>query len=505
VTPTSSVSPYGNIALLLWERAARLPERTAVAERHSSLDYESLCGRAGAFGTVLADLPVVPGDRVGVFLERGADAAAAFFGITAIGAIAVVINETLRPRQVEYILHHAQARALVTSANLLARQPRSLDAGTTVLTTDQVPRSAQLAPRSRIGSDVAQIIYTSGSTGQPKGVTLSHANLWAGMQAVSTYLAITAEDRIASLLPFSFDYGFNQLLCAIGQGATLVVEPSPVPQQITATLRAQSVSVLAAVPPLWLQLLTAESFRAQPIPSLRVMTNSGGRLPVEAVRALRQAHPHAKLFLMYGLTEAFRSTYLDPREVDLHPDSIGRAIPGAEILVVRDDLTPCEPEEVGELVHRGPTVALGYWKDPGTTAQVFRPNPLRPEGAPDAERVVHSGDLVRRDTEGRLYYVARRDRLIKSLGYRVSPDEVAEALYASGEIIEGVVSSEPDPERGERIVAYIVLRDGGSLERLEHFCGAELPRYMQPSRFEIRQAIPRTTSGKHDVRMVQVS
>ncbi len=495
----------GSIAFLLWQCAARAPERTAVIERGTSTDYEGLCGRASAVGAVLTSLPVGAGDRVGVFLERGADAAAAFFGIAAVGGIAVIINETLRPRQIEHILDHAQARALITSRDLLAGQSRSLQTGAAVVTTDQIPASAELTPRSRIGSDVAEIIYTSGSTGPPKGVTLTHANLWAGTRAVTTYLGISAEDRIASLLPFSFDYGFNQLLCAVGQGATLVVERSPVPQRIAATLRSAAVSVLAAVPPLWLQLLTAESFHAQPLPALRAMTNSGGRLPVEAVRALRQAHPHARLFLMYGLTEAFRSTYLDPLEVDQHPDSIGRPIPGAEILVLRDDGTPCDPGEVGELAHRGPTVSMGYWNDPEATARVFRPNPLRPAGTPETERVVFSGDLVRRDAEGRLYYVARRDRLIKSLGYRVSPDEIAEALYASGQVVEGVVTSEPDPLRGERIVAFVVLSDGGSLERLEAFCGTELPRYMQPSRIEVRNEIPRTTSGKHDVQAVWAS
>ena len=451
---------------------------------------------------MLAELPIGPGDRVGVFLERGADAAAAFFGIAAAGGIAVIINETLRPRQIEHILDHAQARALITSRDLLARQPRSLQTRAAVITTDRIPPRAESAPRPRIGPDLAEIIYTSGSTGRPKGVVLTHANLWAGTRAVTTYLGITADDRIASLLPFSFDYGFNQLLCAVAQGATLVVERSPVPQRIVATLRSSSVSVLAAVPPLWLQLLTVDAFRAQPLPALRAMTNSGGRLPVEAVRTLRRAHPQARLFLMYGLTEAFRSTYLDPTEVDRHPDSIGRAIPGAEILVLREDGTACDPDEVGELAHRGPTVSMGYWNDTEATARVFRPNPLRPAGTPETERVVFSGDLVRRDAEGRLYYVARRDRMIKSLGYRVSPDELAEALYASGQVVEAVVTSEPDPLRGERIVAVVVLGNGGSLERLEAFCGTELPRYMQPGRIEVRNAIPRTTSGKHDVRAV---
>jgi acyl-CoA synthetase (AMP-forming)/AMP-acid ligase II len=356
-----------------------------------------------------------------------------------------------------------------------------------------------LAPAARVGGDGAQIIYTSGSTGQPKGVTLSHSNLWAGARAVTSYLHISRDDRIASLLPFSFDYGFNQLLCAVGTGAALIVERSPVPQQIVGTLRTLEATVLAGVPPLWLQLLATETFRAEPLVRLRAMTNTGGRLPVEAVRTLRRSQPQAELFLMYGLTEAFRSTYLPPSEVDHHPDSIGQAIPGAEILILHEDLTPCGSGEVGELVHRGPTVALGYWNDAEATAKVFRPHPLRPAGLPDAERVVFSGDLVRRGEDGWLYYVARRDRMIKTLGYRVSPDEVAEALYASGQVREGLVGAEPDPERGERIVAYVVLADGGSVDLLEAFCRAELPRYMQPSRIEVRPELPRTSSGKHDL------
>jgi amino acid adenylation domain-containing protein len=495
-------APDCNIAWILWHGATRAGAREAIVERGAATTYRALCDRAVAIGRTLTALGVGPDDRVAIFLERGVDAAASFFGASAVGAIAVIVNETLHPRQIEHILRHAQARCLITSADLLARQPRAIEADAAVVTTDAIPASAALTPRPRVGPDVAQIIYTSGSTGQPKGVTLSHANLWAGMRAVTSYVGITREDRIASLLPFSFDYGFNQLLCAVGSGAALVVERSPVPQRVVMALRSAGVTVLAAVPPLWLQLLTAESLRTEPLPSLRAMTNSGGRLPTHAVRTLCRAQPQAQLFLMYGLTEAFRSTYLDPDESADHPESIGRAIPGAEILVLRDDLTPCDVDEVGELVHRGPTVALGYWNDPEATARVFRPNPLRPNGTPDAERVVFSGDLVRRDAEGRLYYVARRDRLIKTLGYRVSPDEVLEALYASGQIVEGVVTSEPDALRGERIVAHVVFAEGGSLDALEAFCAAELPRYMQPSRFVGREAIPRTTSGKHDTRMV---
>lgn len=489
-----------SIAMMLWPLAGSFGELPAVVERSGRTDYGDLRTRAASVGLHLQGIGIRPDDRVAIFLERGAEAAAAFFGVAAAGAIAVIVNETLRPRQIEHILRHSGARALITSVDLLARQPRAIQSDAPVILGQEIRTGDGLALAKRVGGDVAQIIYTSGSTGQPKGVALTHSNLWAGARAVTTFLRISRDDRIASLLPFSFDYGFNQLLCAVGSGAALIVERSPVPQQIVRTLRSLEVTVLAGVPPLWLQLLATDAFRAEPLDRLRAMTNTGGRLPVEAVRTLRRVQPQAELFLMYGLTEAFRSTYLPPSEVDRHPDAMGQAIPGAEILILHEDLTPCGPGEVGELVHRGPTVALGYWDDPQATAEVFRPHPLRPAGAtPDTERVVFSGDLVRRGEDGWLYYVARRDRMIKTLGYRVSPDEVAEALYASGQVQEAIVGAEPDPERGERIIAYVVLGESGSLDLLDGFCHTELPRYMQPSRIEVRPELPRTSSGKHDL------
>jgi acyl-CoA synthetase (AMP-forming)/AMP-acid ligase II len=331
-------------------------------------------------------------------------------------------------------------------------------------------------------------------------VAISHANLWAGVQAVVDYLGIHREDRIASLLPFSFDYGLNQLLTCVGSGAALIVERSPVPQRIVRTLREEEVTILPAVPPLWLQLRGVTAFEEERLHHLRIMTNTGGRLPTDAVRRLRASQPQARLVLMYGLTEAFRSTYLDPEKVDSKPNSIGQAIPGAQILVLDKDGRPCRSGETGELVHRGPTVALGYWDDPEATAEVFRTNPVCPPGTPATERVVFSGDLVYRDEEGDLFFVGRRDGMIKTLGYRVSPEEVADVLYASGEVVEAVVTAEPDDLRGSRIVAFVVLTPQGDIERLRAFCSEEMPRYMQPERFEARSSLIRTPSGKFDVR-----
>jgi amino acid adenylation domain-containing protein len=488
-----------NFASLLLETAARRATDAAIVERDNEWSYEWVAGRALAFADTLDAAGVRPGDRVAIFLPRGADSAAAFFGTLARGAAAVFVNDTLRPRQIDHIVAHSGAKVLLASNELLARLPRSLNIATDTLELGNVPAQGSFAPQSRIGHDIAQIIYTSGSTGLPKGVTLSHGNLWAGTAAVVTYVGVEAEDRIASLLPFSFDYGLNQLFCSVATGATLVVERSPIPQRIIEAIRRQKVTILPAVPPLWLQLLTVESFTNHPLPALKKLTNTGGRLPVEAVRKLQRCQPQADLFLMYGLTEAFRSTYLPPERAEGKPDSIGQAIPGAEVMVIDDKLNRCEPRAVGELVHRGPTVALGYWNDPDATSRVFRPNPLRSEGTPDAERVVFSGDLAYMDQEGDLFFVGRRDTMIKSLGHRVSPDEVADVLYSSGEVLEAIVTAEPDELRGSSIVAQVVLVEGGDRDRLEAFCTAELPRYMQPSRIDVRPSLPRTASGKFDI------
>ncbi len=474
----SSPSSPRNGALLLWDSARRHAGRPAVVERGSVVTYTELRERAAAIGAALRAAGVGADDRVAILLERGADAAAAYFGALAAGAIAVVVNETLRPRQIEHVLAHSGARCLITTGDILARQPRRLSTAAGVLDASEIrPGGEPLAPVRRLGQDIAQIVYTSGSTGLPKGVVVSHANLWALTSAVVSYLALTEVDRIASLLPFSFVYGVGQLLCAVGAGAALVVERSPLPQQMIESVRTEGVTVLAAVPPLWNRLLRVPALVEAPLPRLRVMTNAGGHLPPEVVRTLRRVQPRAQLYLMYGLTEALRCTFLAPDEVDRRPDSMGRAIPGGEVYVLLEDGTPAPPGEIGELA--------------------YRPS--------DAQRVVFSGDLVRRDDEGFLYFVGRRDRIIKTMGYRVGPDEILSVLYGSGEVADAVVVGEPDEARGERIVAYVVLAGQGSLERLQAYYGRELPRYLQPARVEVRDALPLLASGKHDLAAVRAA
>jgi acyl-CoA synthetase (AMP-forming)/AMP-acid ligase II len=291
----------------------------------------------------------------------------------------------------------------------------------------------------------------------------------------------------------------NQLLTSVGKGATLFLQRSHFPPDICRALQKHQITAMAAVPPLWIQLMQGYSpFPTMPFPSLRYITNSGGVFPVELVRRYRAQLPHTRIVLMYGLSEAFRSAYLPPDQIDLRPGSMGRAIPETDLYVLDEEGRECAPGQVGELVHRGPTVALGYWEDPEATRGVFRPNPLTP-GNSD-ERVVYSGDLVKKDEEGYLYFVSRRDQMIKSQGFRVSPEEVEEGIFASGMVSEAAVCGEPDPVSGAIIIAHVVPkdRDAFNTRELLSYCQREMPSYMVPRMVHLHDALPRTTSGKLD-------
>jgi acyl-CoA ligase (AMP-forming) (exosortase A-associated) len=505
---------------MLRTSACRFPEKEALVHGDTRMSYEEAAKQTASLAYGFGECGLRRGDRMGIYLDASVAQSLSIFASSQAGGVFVPINSLLFPEQVAHIARDCRMKGLVTTAAKLAsleevfKRTPSLEFA--VVVGDECPVSSvptfshrdlcRLAPPPsertvNIGKDLAAIMYTSGSTGRPKGVMLSHEQIMAGSFIVSTYLRITDADRILAVLPFSFDAGLNQLMTAFQRGATLTLMTFTFAREIVQMLLKERITGLAGVPTLWSLLAQPSStLKKQMLPDLRYITNTGGRMPQSVLAQLRQALPATKIFLMYGLTEAFRSTYLPPEELDRRPTSMGKAIPDTEILVINDKGQLCRPGEVGELVHRGPTVSMGYWGQPDLTARVLRPHPLLPPELGNGERVCYSGDLVRMDEEGFLYFVGRRDNMIKSSGFRISPSEVEETLFQSGKIREAAVIGIPDEVLGQAVKAFVVAGDSQVLnvDDLIAFCGDRMPRYMVPKCIEVLDGLPKTPTGKID-------
>jgi acyl-CoA ligase (AMP-forming) (exosortase A-associated) len=501
--------------------AASSPERVALRHRDATVSYAELASAMDAAARGLCAAGLEKQDRVAIYLNKRVETVVACFATALAGGVFVPVNPLLKGAQVGHILRDSAASILITSVDRLAEVAAEVAAApalrAVVVTGGEPPAPvraglAQLAwlallaggarPLHRvIDNDLAAILYTSGSTGRPKGVVLSHRNMVSGATSVAEYLGNTPEDRLLAVLPFSFDYGFSQLTTAFLVGASVSLIDHLFARDVVTAVQKDRITGLAAVPPLWIQLADLK-WPTGIDEHLRYITNSGGRMPRATLDRLRAALPRTRPYLMYGLTEAFRGTYLPPEEIDRRPDSMGKAIPNAEIMIVRPDGTACDPDEPGELVQRGALVGLGYWNDPAKTGERFRPVPGQRPELPLTEIAVWSGDTVRRDTEGYLYFVGRRDEMIKTSGYRVSPTEVEEIVYASGLVGDAVAVAAPHPALGEGIVLIASPPDSGdatdSDERLLAHCRAYMPMYMVPHRIQWLAALPRNPNGKFD-------
>jgi acyl-CoA ligase (AMP-forming) (exosortase A-associated) len=505
---------------MLRASARRNPDKEALVHEGRRLSYRHVAQQAAGLACGLQQVGLQRGDRVGIFLDPSVPQVLSIFGISQAGGVFVPINQLLMPDQVAHIARDCGMRGIITTAARLAKLGPVLEQIPSLefVIIDQSPAFSvplrtflfddlcglQTPAQWRdanIDKDLAAILYTSGSTGKPKGVMLSHAQIVAGASIVSDYLQITEADRILAVLPFSFDAGLNQLTTAFQQGGTLVLMTFVFAKEIVAILAKEHITGLAGVPTLWTLLAQPNSMLDKvPLPKLRYITNTGGAMPQTVLKVLRHTLPTTKIFLMYGLTEAFRSTYLPPEELDRRPTSMGKAIPNTEILVVNEDGKPCKPGEVGELVHRGPTVSMGYWGHPEFTAKVLRPHPFAASEVGDQEQVCFSGDLVKMDEEGFLYFVGRRDTMIKSSGFRISPTEVEEALYSLGTLRGAAVIGVPDDVLGQAVKAFVVPREGHAVnaDELIASCSERLPRYMVPKVIEVVAELPKTSSGKVD-------
>lgn len=504
---------------LLLKNLNHAADAVAIEHRDTRVSFQALNHQVRQQAAALQALDLQRQQRVAIYLPKQIETVTSFLAVSMAGGVFVPINPVLKAPQVAHILRDCNVKILITSKSRLQSLQATLHECTdchTVILVDSMAEEDALStqrvidwstylaaalpepePLTQVDADMAAILYTSGSTGKPKGVVLSHRNLIAGAESVTQYLGITHTDRLLAVLPFSFDYGLNQLITCLLQGARCVLMDYLLPKDVINALAKYQITGLAAVPPLWAQLAEL-NWPAAIDGHLRYMTNSGGKMPKAVLQKIRAQAPSAQFFLMYGLTEAFRSTFLPPEQIDLRPDSMGKAIPNAEILVVREDGSACAPHEPGELVHRGALVSLGYWNDPAKTAERFKPAPGQLDGLPLTEIAVWSGDTVTMDEEGYLYFVGRKDDMIKTSGYRVSPSEIEEVVYASGLVKQAAAIGIEHEALGQAVVVVVSADEGFAAQALIDRCKAQLPNFMIPARVEVLEELPRNPNGKID-------
>ncbi|WP_232493983.1 AMP-binding protein [Novosphingobium kaempferiae] len=490
--------------------AHNLPEggaRTFIVDPDRAWTYAEVATEVDRVAAFLSASGLEPGDRVVVQVRKGVREVVAMLAASRIGCVFVNVNTVWTGEQLLYVIEDSGAKGVILDATGAATLPR--DHGMALLVAgrgsmvpegvqfwDELPEAPGAAPAARADEDLAAIIYTSGSTGRPKGVMLSHANIVSGARSVSTYLGLTADDRLLSVLPYSFDYGFNQLTTTMLLGGSIVHQPVAMATEIVRVIREQGVTGFAAVPPLWIQFIRLLDASGEVLPSLRLITNSGGKIPLNVLERMPALLPGVEVFLMYGLTEAFRSTYLPPEKFLSKMGSIGQAVPENEVFIIKEGVGVAGPGEQGELVHRGAFVSQGYWNRPDATAEKIRPCPELATLIGD-EPVVYSGDIVRIDEDGDLWFVSRRDSLIKSSGFRISPDEVEDLVHRSGMASDVVVFGVADDLFGQSVHVATTLAPGATREALLAYCRKAMPAYMVPRAIHVwNEPMPRTASGK---------
>ncbi len=494
------------------------PDKIAIVAGARRLTYREIDGDANRLAHALARTGVRKGDRVIVFLDNSPEAVVSIFGILKADAVFIVVNPTTKAEKLAYIVDNCRACALITHRNkwnivqetvssvqslasvILHGEKKEDDTRTSrrVRTVgwndslDECPASPP--PRTAIDIDLAALIYTSGTTGNPKGVMLTHRNMVSASTSITTYLENVESDIILDVLPLSFDYGLYQVIMSAQFGGTVVLEKSFLyPYTVIQLLKRECVTGLPIVPTIAAILLQMTDLKNDRFEHLRYITNTAAALPVNHIRGLQETFPKAKIYSMYGLTECKRVSYLPPEELERRPTSIGKGMPNEQVYLVDEQgLTITEPGVIGELVVRGANVMKGYWELPDETDRMLRPGPF------PWEKVLHTGDLFTMDAEGFLYFVSRKDDIIKSRGEKVSPREVENALYELPGIAEAAVVGIPDSLLGEAIKAYVVLQQGVTLtdDDIIAHCKSRLEDFMVPKIIEFRASLRKTSSGK---------
>ena len=478
--------------------AARDPDRTAVIVGERSVSFAELDALTERLAAGLRERGVQRGDRVGIMLPNGIDAVVAIEGTLRAGAAIMPINPTAKHDRVSDLLRRSEAAALLCDPQGATEAAQAVAAVAEIpwfSSLEEVSSDATVPRETPLDTDLAALMHTSGSTGGPKGVMHSHGGLGFVTASIIEYLRVGPEDRILNLLPLSFGYGLTHLLLCLRSGATLVLEPGVgLPGRIVKLLEQHEITGLPGVPTVFQVLLTLRGLAERPLPHLRFLTNAGAALPTPALEEVRRTFPNADLYSMYGQTECIRTCFLPPDQLDVRPGSVGIAIPGTDTWIEDDDGNVLESGETGELIVRGPHVMQGYWRDPDATAPRLR------EGREAGERVLASNDIFRTDEEGYLYFVSRRDDIIKSRGEKVPPREVEEVIHADPGVREVAVVGVPDRLLGEAVHAHVSAKEGKELDplALKRLCAEHLEDYMVPQQVVVHDELPRNNNGKID-------
>ncbi|MEY4767317.1 MAG: hypothetical protein RI907_3990 [Pseudomonadota bacterium] len=491
---------------------ARQPERLALVTEHERLTWADLGRRADHLAAHLQRLGLRRGDRVALYLDNSAEMVVGVWATLKAGGVFMPVNPLTKPDKLAYLLNDARASVLISQRALQSTWVPALADNQSVHTALVIDppegAEARVQPYSDRGDDrpqdpglidqdLAAIIYTSGSTGDPKGVMLTHLNMVSANRSVSTYLGLQPQDIILCALPLAFDYGLYQVLMAARVGCTVVLERSfSFPIKVVEAMSRERVTVFPGVPTMFAMLMALKTLTDHDLSSLRMITNTAAALSESHIQQLRKLFPQATLFSMYGLTECKRVTYLPPEQLDRRPTSVGRGMPNEEVWLIDDDGRRLPNGSTGELVIRGANVMRGYWEKPVETAQRLCDGASA--GGMAGETLLRSGDLFRTDEEGFLYFVARKDDIIKSRGEKVSPREVENVLHTLPGVYEVAVVGVPDPLLGEAVKAYVVLQPGVSYtERdvIKH-CLARIESFMAPKLVEFVSELPKTDTGK---------
>jgi len=503
--------------------ADRYPDKAALIHHGERLTYSVIETMANRVASVLIEAGIKKGDRVAIFMDNSVEAVVSIFAILKAGAVFMVINHTTKAEKLEYIMNNSRAAGIFTQGSRVGiLQKINCPHLRTVISTGQpadpavrpgiphisyeeiINTCGRRAVESKcIDLDLASIIYTSGSTGRPKGVMLSHLNMVSAAHSITTYLENTEHDIIINMLPLSFDYGLYQILNTFLVGGTVVLEKGfTYIYPVLDTMIKEKVTGFPGVPTIFAMLLRMKNIDEYDFSSIRYITNTAAALPVSHIKRLAEVFPHARIFSMYGLTECKRVSYMPPEELALRPASVGRGMPNQEVYIVNERGERVGPGEIGELVVRGTNVMLGYWDMPEETARCLKP------GRYPGERVLYTGDLFKMDEDGYLYFIARKDDIIKCRGEKVSPKEIENVLYSLDGVLEAAVTGVPDEILGQAVKAYVSLEKGAELTKqdiLRH-CSQHLESFMIPKYVEIMPSLPKTSTGKiskQELRIVQ--